>query len=534
LKINTEEIADREVVLTLEPEPERVEKAVRRVARTVAKRIKIPGFRPGKAPFQIVERTVGREYLLDKAASEMASELYKEALDEKGLEPYAPADLQILSLDPMSLKVTVALSPEVDLGDYRAIRVEPEDEVVVTDEQVDESLQEVQERLSEWDPVERAVQMGDQIVVDIMGTKDDDVIFDEEEQELVLTEDVSPPGFSEQLLGMEPEESKQFSCTYPDDFPDEDLRGQEIAFKATLHGVREKQVPVLDDELARSAGDYETLEDLKRALRDGIQQRLEEEARSRLTERVVNVLVEQASVTYPAAALKDEIDDMIASYEKRLKSQGFTLEGYLNMTGKTSDALREEFESGAKERLVRSLVLAELVKAEGIKVEGDDLEEEIGRIASTYGDKASVVKRALTQKGALSSIASDLYSKKAIDRLIAIATGQGEAAESDGEQGVQMEEAEALDEESAGEDEEQTAKDTDSGEEESSAGAEANAPEDSEDEQSAKAVAREDSEDEQSAKAVAREDDEDEQSSQADVPEDSEDEQNNEATETDS
>ena len=111
MKINTEEIAEREVALTLEPEPERVEKAVRSVARKVAKRIKIPGFRPGKAPFQIVERTVGREYLLDEAASEMVSELYKEALDKTGFEPYAPADLQILSLDPMSLKVTVALSP---------------------------------------------------------------------------------------------------------------------------------------------------------------------------------------------------------------------------------------------------------------------------------------------------------------------------------------------------------------------------------------------------------------------------------------
>ncbi|MCG2767432.1 MAG: trigger factor [Anaerolineae bacterium] len=520
MKINTEEIADREVALTLEPEPERVEKAVRRVARKVAKRIKIPGFRPGKAPFQIVERTVGREYLLDEAASEMASELYKEALDKTGLEPYAPADLQILSLDPVSLKVTVALTPEVDLGDYQAIRVEPGDEVVVTDEQVDESLQEVQERLSEWDSVERAVQMGDQIVIDIMGNKGDDVLFDEKEQELILTEDVSPPGFSEQLLGIEPEESKEFSCTYPDDFPDEDLQGQEIAFKVTLHGVREKQAPVLDDELAKSAGDYETLEDLKQALRDGIQQRLEEEARDRLAETAVKALVEQASVTYPAVALKDEVDDMIASYEKRLESQGFTLDSYLNMTGQTSEVLRGEFESGAKERLVRSLVLAELTKAEGIKVEGDEVNEEIARIASTYGDKASVVKRALTQRGATSSIASDLYSRKAIDRLIAIATGQVEAAESGGEQGVQMEEAEALDEESAGEDEEQTAKDTDSGEEESSASAEASAPEDSEDEQSTEAVAREDSEDEQST--------------EEDDPEDSEDEQNNEATETDS
>jgi len=488
LKINTEEIADREVVLTLEPEPERVEKVVQRVARKLSKRIKIPGFRPGKAPFQMVERTVGREYLLDEAASEMASDLYKEALDETGLKPYAPADLQVLSLDPMSLKVTVALTPEVDLGDYQAIRVEPEDEVVVTDEQVDEALQGVQERFSEWDPVERVVQMGDQVIMDITGNKDDEVVFDEENEELILSEDVSPPGLSEQLVGMALDETKEFSCTYPDDFPDEDLQSQEIAFKVTLRSVHEKQVPVLDDELAKSAGDYETLDDLKQALRDGIQRRLEEEARDRLAEEVVKALVEQATVTYPAAALKDEIDDMVASYKKRLESQGFTLDGYLNMTDQSPEELRGEFEPGAKERLVRTLVLAELANAEGIKVEGDDLEEEVDRIATAYGEKASVVKRALSQSDALSSIASDLYSKRAIDRLIAIATDQVEAEESGGEEVVQVEEAKSPDAGSAGEDEEQTTGETDPGDEESSADTEAGTPEDGEDEQNTRAT----------------------------------------------
>lgn len=426
MKISTEEIAEREVALTLEPELERVEKATRRVARRLAKRVKIPGFRPGKAPLQVVERTVGRKYLLEQVASELASDLYKEALDETGLEPYSQADLEVLSLDPISLKMTVALLPEVDLGDYHAVRVEPEDDVVVTDEQVDSALGEVQERLSEWDPVERAAQMGDQVIIGIVGHKRDESVIDAQEEEFILSEDASPPGFSAQLVGMEIGESREFSVTYPDDFPEEEIRGQEVAFKVALQGVREKRVPALDDELAKSAGDYETLEELKQELREKTLQRLEAEARDRMEEKVVKELVEQATVTYPAVALEQEIDGMMTSYESRLEARGFTLDGYLNMIGQSKEELRHEFEPAAAKRLVRTLVLAELVRAEGIKVEGDDLEEEVDRIASDYGERAAFVKKMLSKSRMQSSIASDLYSKRAIDRLIAIATGQGE------------------------------------------------------------------------------------------------------------
>lgn len=480
MKISTEEIADREVALTLEPEPERVAKASRSVARQLAKRVKIPGFRPGKAPFQVVERTVGREYLLEEVASELATDLYKEALDETGLDPYTQAGFEILSLDPMSLKVTVALVPEVVLGDYHAIHVEPADEVVVTAEQVDEALQEVQETLSEWDPVERAAQMGDQVIIGVTGNKGDEVVADSQEEEFVLSEDGSPPGFSAQIVGIETGESKDFSITYPDDFPDEELRGQEVAFKVTLQGVREKQVPALDDELAKSAGDYETLEDLKQALREGIQRRLEEEARDRLAEEVVKALVEQATVTYPAVALEHEVDEMLSSYEKRLEGRGFTLDSYLGMIGQSREELREEFEPGAKERLTRSLVLAELVKAEDIKVEDNDLEEEVERIASSYGDRAAVAKRAITQANVLNSIASDLYTKRAVDRMIAIATGQTPEEDAAGEEPALVTEAKPADEETVAEDQESVEESAEPVTEASSPESEAGAPEDAE------------------------------------------------------
>jgi len=426
LKINSEETAVREVALTLEPEPERVEKATRRVARKLATRVKIPGFRPGKAPFQVVERTVGREYLLEEAAGELGSELYKEALDETGLEPYTQANLEIVSLDPMSLKVTVALVPEVDLGDYHAIRVEPEDQVTATDEQVDEALGEVRESLSEWVAVERAAEMGDQVTMSVLGKMGDETVADSEAEEFVLTEDGSPPGFSAELVGVKAEDSKEFSTAYPEDFPEEDLQGRGVDFSVTLHAVHEKQVPALDDELAKSAGDYDTLEDLKRDLRAKLQTRLEEDARHRLVDKAVEALIEQATVAYPAVALEHEIDDMLSAYEKRLEGQGFTMDGYLSMSGQTREQLRESMESGATERLVRSLVLAELVEAEDIKVEDKDVEEEVDRLASTYGEQAGAVKKILSRPNALSTITSDLYTRAATDRLVEIATGQGE------------------------------------------------------------------------------------------------------------
>ena len=427
MKIGTEEIADREVALTLEPEQERVEKATRRVARALAGRVKIPGFRPGKAPFQVVERAVGREYLLEEVANELASELYEEALEETGLEPYTKASVEIVSLEPMSLKVSVALVPEVDLGDYRAIRVEAEGDVAVTDEQVQEAVHEVQERLSEWIPVERAAEMGDQVVMDVLGKKNDETVANSEGDEFILSEDSSPPGFSAELVGLEAGESKEFTITYPDDFPEEDVRGEEVGFTVTLGAVRERDMPPIDDDLAKSAGDYDTLEELRQTLRDKLQARLEEEARDRLGDKAIEALIAQAKVTYPAAALQHEIDDTLAAYEKRLEGQGFTLDGYLGMTGQTQDELRQEMESGAKERLVRALVLAELVKAEEIEVEDGDVAEEVDRLSSAYGEQAESVKRILSRANALSTITSDLYTRKATDRLIAVATGQAEA-----------------------------------------------------------------------------------------------------------
>jgi trigger factor len=231
---------------------------------------------------------------------------------------------------------------------------------------------------------------------------------------------------------MEIGKTKEYSIAYPDDYRDEDLQGREVAFTVTLHAVRQKQIPPLDDELAKSAGDYETLSDLEAALRDRISDRLEKEARERLEESVISALLGHATVAYPALALQHEIDEMFSDFAGRIKRQGFTVEGYLNMTGGNEAQLREDLRPRAEKRLVRSLVLAEVIKEESIEVEAEEMEEEVERISSTYGEQADEVRSVLAQAGAQTSIASDILARRALDRLIAIATGRAEDEAAEG------------------------------------------------------------------------------------------------------
>jgi len=424
LEVTVERIGDCRVTLTLKPEPERVQKALRRTARELSRRMRIPGFRPGKAPYRVVEQMVGRDSLLGEVLDEIGEELYEEALKETGLEPYSRASLEIAQKDPLTLKVTVDVVPEVDLGDYRTIRVESEPEPVVEEEEVIRALEEIREERAEWVPVERPAQMGDQVVIDVEGTLGEETIFSEYGYEYLLTPEDTPPGFSENLVGMQAEETREFSVVYPDDFHDENLRSKEVNFRVVLVAVREKVLPALDDDLAKEVGDYATLDELRDATREKLLQEKREAARDRLEKKLVDALLERAKIVYPASALEDEIEGMLGEERRYAERQGFTMEGYLNLLGKTEAQLREELLPRAEERLKRELVLNRLAKEEGITVGDEELVTEMNRIVNSYGEQADVVRELFYDLRVLAALRSSLSQRKAMERLIEIATGR--------------------------------------------------------------------------------------------------------------
>ena len=448
MKVDVQRGGSCRATVTLEVEDERVQPALRKAARRISREFQIPGFRKGRAPYHIVERAVGKEALYEESLMDLAPELMQEAFAENDIVPFAQPEVSIEKLEPFIMKLEVILPPQVDLGDYRSIRLAPE-EVRVEDSDVEASLRQIQERQGVRVPVERTVEYGDQLVLDMEGHIGEETLFDVKETTFIPREEMSlpVPGFSEKLVGMTADgEEKEFTLTYPEDFPEADLARKELTCRVTLYEVRGWQLPPLDDELAMIVGDYDGLEDLKGKIRENLRARFEEEARLQLIDQAVSALVDNAEIEYPSLLVGEETEKMVSEQRERLRKQGLTLEGYLRMLKRSEEEFREELRPQAEERLMRSLVLREFVRAEGIEVGEEELGEEIEQIASLYGGQAEAVREGLSSEEPRDSLTSRLLAQKAITRLLEMVTGEEkeepEEAGSGAEEGEEAAESE--------------------------------------------------------------------------------------------
>ena len=423
MKVTSEKTAPCEYLLNVEVESERLTKPLRQAASRLSKRRPLSGFRPGKAPYELAERTYGKAVVYDEMLNNIGDKLYQEALEEAEIEPYDRARFEIDQLEPLTLKITVPAQPQVTLGDYRKIKVKLA-KPRVTKKQIAEALEQLQAEDTLWVPVERATQLGDQIVIDAKGVAADDHEMEQNDFTLEVTESLMPAEFRSHLLGIRPEETKEFDVTYPEDFRDPDLAGKQFHFRVLVRSVKEKELPALDDEWAQSRGDYETLDDLRKDIREKLQQSKRGQAKESATEEAVNALVEQATLEYPAVAVEHEASAMLQSTAGRLSQEGFTLEGYLNSSGRTLEEFREEIRPQAETRLKRSLVLAKFADAERVTLDKEDLDHEVDHISAEFGEQAEAVKDALRRDAVLRSMSGELYSRKVAEHLLALATGQ--------------------------------------------------------------------------------------------------------------
>jgi len=430
LRVTKEKTGPCEYALSVEIEAERLQEPLRQAARRLSKRRPLAGFRPGKAPYHMVERVYGKELVFDEMLEQIGNELYEEALKESELEPYDKASLDIEELEPLRLKLTVAVQPEVTLGDYRTIRVKQK-KARVPKTEIEGILTRLQEENALWIPVERAVRMGDQVTLDIVGTTDGESSTNQEDLTLEVSEQMTPPAFGENLVGIKSGETKEFDVQYPEDFRDEDLAGATVHFRVTLKTVKEKELPALDDELAQTVGDYETLAQLRAKVKDQLRQQKEAKAKDAATEDAMDTLVKQATIEYPNVAVEREVDAMVRSSERKLQQQGFSLEGYLSMSHKTLSQWREELRPDAETRLKRALVLAEFAEAEGVRVGQHEADQEIDRVTAPLGEQSDAIKAALSTGVSYVSVVNQVFQRKALEHLLAVATGQVEKQEAD-------------------------------------------------------------------------------------------------------
>jgi trigger factor len=378
------------MALTIEVDEERTQRALRDVARRISRQAKIPGFRPGKAPYSIVARYLGQEALYQEVVDELGETFYKEAVEEVGIKPFGQATLTDYQIEPLVLKLVVPLPPVVELGDYRQLRLETEEEAI-KEEEVNEALQRIQQENTFWKPVDRSAQWGDLAIVDIEGVVQGETVIENKGRELVLEAD-SPyplPGFSDKLLGMTVNEQKEFTLAYPEDSENKELAGQLAHFKVYLQDLKEEVVPDMDDDLARTAGSYETLEDLKTELRRDLQAKAE----GGFADRALAALVERSRIEFPSVLLEKELDDWLGEFDRSLKRQGWNLENYLKMKKQTEEGFRKEISPQVEGRLKRGLVLSRFIELEGLDIESDGtVEKALARLAAIARGELEGVK----------------------------------------------------------------------------------------------------------------------------------------------
>ena len=370
MKVETERLENCQMALTIEVDEKRARQALRNVARRISRRANIPGFRPGKAPYNVVARMFGKDALYQEVLDELGEAVYKEALEEAGIEPFGQAQITDYETDPLVLKMIVPLAPVVELGDYRRMRLEPE-ETTAGEEKINEALRRIQEQNTFWEPVKRSAQWGDMAIADIKGTAKGETVVENERRELRLNAD-SPqplPGFNEKILGMTVNEQREFTLTYPENFENDYLAGQPAHFTVHLQDLKEKVMPDIDDDLARTVGSYETLEDLKAELRRELQAKAEQE----FPNRALTALIERSEIEFPPMMLEKGIDDWLKELDLSLRQQNFNLENYLKMRKLTEEEFHQEVSPQVGERLKRSLALGKLAELEGLDIESNEV-----------------------------------------------------------------------------------------------------------------------------------------------------------------
>ncbi|EAD3115621.1 trigger factor [Listeria monocytogenes] len=407
--------------LTFEIEQEKVKEGLDRAFVKVRKTLNVPGFRKGKVPRQIFNQRFGEEALYQDALDILLPEVYSAAIDEAGIDPVDTPQVNIESMEKGEtwvLTAEVTVKPEVKLGDYKGLEVEKR-ETELTTEELEAELKQLQERQAELVVKEDApAENGDTVILDFEGFKDG-VAFEggqAENHSLELGSGQFIPGFEEKLVGLKAGDEADIELTFPEEYHAEDLAGQPVVFKVKLHEIKTKEVPALDDELAKDIDEeVETLDELKEKISKRLQEAKEESVAQAKQEEVIAKAVENAEVDIPHAMVHHEADHLMNHFAQDLQAQGLTPELYYQFTGQTEEAMHAQMEKDAEKRVKMNLVLEAIAEAENIEPTEEAIDEEISTLAEKYGMEKDAVRAAL---GDMSELKSDLKIRKAIDVLL--------------------------------------------------------------------------------------------------------------------
>lgn len=414
---------NNKVSFTVEIDAKDFSKAVQGAYLKNRKYFNLPGFRKGKAPRQIIEMNYGPEVFYEDAINEILPEAYEKAIDELKLEPVDQPEVDIEEIvkdENVIAKFEVEVKPEVKLGDYKGLEVEKVS-YELTDEVVENELKSVQDMNGRLiDAGDRSVENGDVLTIDYSGSVDGELFpgGTAEGQSLTIGSEQFIPGFEEQLIGKNKGEEVEVKVTFPEEYHAEELAGKEAIFKVTIHEVKVKELPELDDEFAKDVSEFDTLEEYKNDIRAKLEEEFKNREKVEQENLIVEKVVEISEVEVPEGMIKTQIDNEVSEFAHRLSSQGLSLDQYISLTGGDEQALRDQLRPMAADRVKGDLILEAVAEAENIVVEDEDIEKELVKMAEIYNQENVEKFVEDMKKGDLSFLDGALKNQKVIDFLM--------------------------------------------------------------------------------------------------------------------
>lgn len=397
MSLQVEKLEKNMAKLTIEVSADELEKALQSAYNRQKKQISVPGFRKGKVPRQMIEKMYGAEIFYDDAANAIIPKAYADAYDESGLDIVSQPEIEVVQIEkgkPFIFTAMVATKPEVTLGEYKGLKVDKVSNRV-TQKEIDAKIQEEAEKNARTVTVEdRAVADGDDVILDFEGFVDGEAFEGGKGENYPLTIGSGSfiPGFEEQLIGAEAGKEVEVNVTFPAEYHAENLAGKEAVFKCTVHEIKAKELPEIDDEFAAEVSEFDTLDEYKADVKAKIKAQKESEGKAKKEDQAVEQAVKNATMELPEAMINTQARQMADDFAQRMQQQGLTMEQYFQFTGMTAEKMLEELRPQAIKSIETRLVLEAIAEAENIQITDEKIDEEIAKMAEMYGMEADKLK----------------------------------------------------------------------------------------------------------------------------------------------
>jgi trigger factor len=446
---NVTKLEENKVRLDIEVAPETVRRGVEAKIKELGRQVRVPGFRPGKAPRRVIEYRLGRDYIYMEALQDQLPGWYSQAVVETDVRPIDQPEIHFD--DPLDeeqgfkFSATVEVRPEAALGDYKGVEV-PRREVEISDEDVEEQIEELRGQFATLAAVEeRPAQEGDFVILDfrgerlaggpVEGAEAEDYMLEIGRGELL-------PDFEENIVGMEVGGRKQFGVTFPMDYAEESLRGESVLFNVHVKEIKERDLPPLDDEFVKEASEFETLDELRAAVREQLEAAAEQRVDGEFRGRVLDVVVEGAEVEVPQVMLHEKAHEMVGSFERSIAAQGMDPKQYYQLAGTNQAEFEERVSPDAEDTVKKELVLDAVAAAEGIVADDEEVMHEIGHLAEDTERSPEDIAEAMRSTGTYAMLEEEISRQKALDFLVENATPVPIPEEEETEEDEELAEAE--------------------------------------------------------------------------------------------